>query len=66
MIGIRGERLTQMLQPNQLLNYQSDRQGVKRKSLLGPSRQILPRNLMSAFGVLRTSCEADTKQIGSE
>jgi hypothetical protein len=32
----------------------------------GPSRQILPRNLMSAFGVLRTSCEADTKQIGSE
>jgi hypothetical protein len=35
-------------------------------SVVGPSRQILRWSLMSAFGVLRTSCEADTKQIGSE
>jgi hypothetical protein len=27
---------------------------------------LLRWNLMSAFRVLRTSCEADTKQIGSE
>jgi hypothetical protein len=27
-------------------------------SLIGPSRQILRWNLMSAFGVLRTSCQA--------
>jgi hypothetical protein len=31
----------------------------------GPSRQILRWSLMSAFGVLRTSCEAETKRIGS-
>jgi hypothetical protein len=37
-----------------------------RESVYGPSRQILGWNLMSAFGVLRTSCEADTKRIGSE
>jgi hypothetical protein len=28
------------------------------ESVNGPSRQILAWNLMSAFGVLRTSCEA--------
>jgi hypothetical protein len=40
---------------------------IRRKvSSHGPSRQMLPRNLMSAFRVLRTLCEADTKQIGSE
>jgi CheY-like chemotaxis protein len=32
----------------------------------GPSRQILRWNLMSAFGVLRTSCQRGTKRIGSE
>jgi hypothetical protein len=32
----------------------------------GPSRQILGWNLMSAFGVLRTSYEAETKRVGSE
>ena len=35
-------------------------------SPIGPSLQILRWNLMSAFGELRTSREADTKQIGSE
>jgi transposase len=35
-------------------------------SIHGPSLQILRWNLMSAFGVLRTSCEADSKRIGSE
>jgi hypothetical protein len=35
-------------------------------SPIGPSLQILRWNPMSAFGVLRTSCEADTKRIGGE
>ena len=35
-------------------------------SPFGPSRQILRWNLMSAFGELRTSRQADTKRIGSE
>jgi hypothetical protein len=39
---------------------------VSRESGYGPSRQILRWNLMSAFGELRTSREADTKRIGSE
>jgi hypothetical protein len=32
----------------------------------GPSRQIWRWNVMSAFGVFRTSREASTKRIGSE
>jgi hypothetical protein len=36
------------------------------ESDFGPSRQMLGCNLMSAFGVLRTSGEANAKQIGSE
>jgi len=36
------------------------------ESAYGPSLQILRWNLMSAFGVLRTSYEAETKRIGSE
>ena len=36
------------------------------ESVVGPSRPILRWNRMSAFRVLRTSCEADTKRTGSD
>jgi hypothetical protein len=46
-LGIRGERLTQMLQPNQLWNYQSDRQVAA-----AAADEFVSVNLkwMSAFG----------------
>ena len=41
----------------------AERPKLPRPSSTLPSLQILRWNLMSAFGVLRTSREADTKRI---